>query len=125
MFYVWLIYTTQMYSHASDLPIRVLVPAPRVCELFEAGAVRPEQVEDVQTQTKYKSVSGSTVVVDLDIVWNQVPTDPPYYELRILKDNSTSSEPYVHTELTVRTTSLVIVSQTERYILGQQNYYLN
>lgn len=113
-----------MISHPSDLPISVLVPAPRACE-FEAGADPPAQVENVKTQTTKKSLSGSTFDLDLIIVWSPVPTDPSYYELRIVNDNTTNSAHNIHTEQTVRTTSLVIVSQTESLYTWPAKLLLN
>lgn len=116
-----------MISHASDLPISVLVPAPRVCDLFKAGAVPPEQVENVKTQTtKTKILSESTIEIDLEIVWTPVPTDPLYYDLRIMNDNTTNNARNIHTEEeTVRIMSHIIVSQTESLYTWPAKLLLN
>ena len=115
-----------MISHASDLPISVLVPAPRVCDLFKAGAVPPEQVENVKTQTtKTKILSESTIEIDLEIVWTPVPTDPLYYDVRIMNDNSTNNARNIYTEQAVRTMSLIIVSQTESLYTWPAKLLLN
>lgn len=115
-----------MISHPSDLPIRVLVPAPRVCELFEAVAVPPEKVENVKTRTtKTKGLSESTIEIDLEILWTPVPTDPLYYDLRIMNDNTTNSAHNIYTGQVVRTLSLIIVSQTESLYIWPAKLLLN
>ena len=69
----------------------VFVPMPRK-QLFSAEAVPPAQVAGVIAEIKKTEVLKSTVTMDIAVTWDKLETRIAFYELRIVKDNTTISE---------------------------------
>ena len=71
----------------------VFVPMPRK-QSFSAEAVPPAQVAGViaNYEITKTEVLKSTVTMDITVTWDKLETRIAFYELRIMKDNTTISE---------------------------------
>ena len=96
-----------MVSYPGDLAASVLIPVPREC-MFGAGPAPPAQVDGIEIDIVKKDDS-SKMTFDLEVVvvWTAVAIHDPAYELRIMEENTTSSDSdidLIHSEYIVRTT---------------------
>ena len=71
----------------------MFLPAPER-HSYSAEAVPPAQVEGVswKFEIKRKEVSKSSVTMDIAVGWEELETQVAYYQLRIVRENTNSSD---------------------------------
>lgn len=82
-----------MKSMPGNYSLITLLPGPRVYE-WPAEAVPPPQVEGLNVHFSIKEILSSKSIIILDLVatWSDVDADYAYYELRLVKQNTTRDD---------------------------------
>ena len=99
----------QLKAHPGDVSLVVLIPTPRT-RTFSAAAITPDQVVEVKADFEVKesdAVKGS-VTLDITVEWEELNTQSIYYQLRVVRENTTGSIEALHELQLVRKRFLTI-----------------